>query len=182
MLIFRDIRTNDEILTDSYKMKLVNDFYWEVETKYGSEKGMEISESMFGGNASAEDAPEDVAEAEVKWGYDVVLKNDLVEFSFGKWKEFQVHLKKTLDKCKDKIKENAGADYYTGDFKTKLEKFMTEFLKPNFKELQFFFGPSAMDEEWFACPIFLLECQDPDSKVQKAKMYYLKDFMVEEKA
>jgi len=91
MKVYTDIFTGDELLSDSYPMKLVDDVYFEVEGK-NITISHDIDEALIGGNkvtateggeASAEDAGGNYDAASVT-GINVVMNHKLVETPFDK--------------------------------------------------------------------------------------------------
>merc|ERR1711872_724390 len=58
MIIFEDVFTGNEVFSDAYPCKLIDDFVWEAEGMVITIDNS-IDDSAIGGNASAEDAAED---------------------------------------------------------------------------------------------------------------------------
>jgi flavodoxin len=137
MKLFKDIITGDEMFSDTYKMKLIDEVLWEVQGKLVSRKAGEVI--LLGSNPSAEEA-EEGAEDGVETGVDVVLNHRLVEtFAFGDKKGYTAYLKEYMGKILEKIKERCPDQEHV--FKTNMNKVMKELLG-RFKDLQFFTGES----------------------------------------
>lgn len=85
----------DEMFSDTYKMKLVNEVMYEVTGKLETRKLGEIQ--LSGANPSAEEADEGT-EAAVESGVDIVLNHRLAETGFADKKSFTVYLKDYMKK------------------------------------------------------------------------------------
>jgi len=137
MRIYKDIFTGDEMFSDTYKMKLVDDVIYEVTGKHVSRKAGEVI--LDGANASAEEADESTVEG-VASGVDIVLNHRLVEtFAFGDKKGYTAYLKDYMKKLVEKLQEKSPDQVDV--FKTNMSKVMKELLG-RFKEFQFFTGES----------------------------------------
>jgi len=137
MRIYKDIFTGDEMFSDTYKIKLVDDVIYEVTGKHVSRKAGEVI--LDGANASAEEADEGTIEG-VESGVDIVLNHRLVEtFAFGDKKGYTAYLKDYMKKLVEKLQEKSPDQVDV--FKTNMSKVMKELLG-RFKEFQFFTGES----------------------------------------
>ncbi|TGZ53396.1 Uncharacterized protein DBV15_01519 [Temnothorax longispinosus] len=128
MKIYKDIFTGDEMFSDTYKIKLIDDVLYEVYGKLITRRSGDVEIAGF--NPSAEEADEgtDVA---VESGVDVVLNHRLQEtFAFGDKKSYTL-VAKLEEKSPDQVEV----------FKTNMNKVMKDILS-RFKELQFFTGTS----------------------------------------
>eukprot|EP00128_Syssomonas_multiformis_P006048 Colp12_sorted_trinity150504_noHs@17080 len=138
MLIYQDVITGDELFSDSFPNKLVDDMVYEVEGR--SIKVKEgIDDALIGGNASAEG--EDMGEGvedDVKQVIDVVYSHRLVETQFDKksyttyikgyMKAIKEHLEKTNPERVDAFMKGAAA--------------VVKKILGNFSDYQFFTGES----------------------------------------
>ncbi|KJE89794.1 translationally-controlled tumor protein [Capsaspora owczarzaki ATCC 30864] len=138
MLIFKDVISGDEVASDSFPHKLVDDLYYEVDGKTISVKEG-IDDSLIGGNASAEgeDADDGAADG-VKSVINVVYSHQLVETSFDK-KSYTAYIKGYMKAIKAHLEKNQPerVDVFT--------KGMPEIVKKilgNFDNYQFFTGAS----------------------------------------
>jgi len=137
MRIYKDIFTGDEMFSDSYKMKLIDDVIYEVYGKLVQRTEGEIK--IDGANPSAEEADEGT-DTNVESGVDIVLNSRLCEcFAFGDKKSFTLYLKDYMKKLIAKLEETAPDQVEV--FKTNINKHMKEILG-RFKDLQFFTGES----------------------------------------
>lgn len=88
--------TGDEMFSDSYKMKLVDNVIYEVYAKLVSRAEGDIKIEGF--NPSAEEADEG-CETNVETGVDVVLNHRLCEtFAFNDKKSYTLYLKDYMKK------------------------------------------------------------------------------------
>jgi len=139
MKIFKDIFNGDEIFSDTYKIKLVDQVMYEVTGKLVQRKAGEVV--LDGANASqeGEDADEG-GDVGVESGVDIVLNHRLCEtFAFGDKKGYTAYLKEYMKKVVDKLQETAPDQ--VDIFKTNINKVMKDVLG-RFKDLQFFTGES----------------------------------------
>lgn len=152
MKIWKDIFSGDEMFSDTYKVKLVDEVMYEVFGRHVSRKLGDVK--LDGANPSAEEADEGTDEANES-GVDIVLNHRLVETGFGDKKQFTVYLKDYMKKLLAKLEENHPDQ--VDIFKTNVNKVMKDLLG-RFKELQFFTGES-MDAE---AMIAMLEYREID--------------------
>ncbi|KAK2576575.1 hypothetical protein KPH14_005245 [Odynerus spinipes] len=137
MRIYKDIFTGDEMFSDTYKIKLIDDVLYEVYGRLVTRKAGDIEIAGF--NPSAEEAEEGTDEA-VESGVDIVLNHRLQEtFAFGDKKSYTLYLKDYMKKLVAKLEEKSPDQVEV--FKTNMNKVMKDILG-RFKELQFFTGES----------------------------------------
>ncbi|KAK3740040.1 hypothetical protein QZH41_005157 [Actinostola sp. cb2023] len=178
MLLYQDIFTGKDILTDSYKILLVDDFLYEVDASYVTRKGDDFGDEMFGGNPSVEEAIEDSEAAGCVSGFDVILNHeDIEEYAEEpNYKKFMPVVKKIVKAAQSKMDADRHAQ-----FKAKLAQFFGKGIgKQHFSNFQIYFSKGYIDEETgdiLAAPILV----DADETGMKAKMYYFKDLMTEVK-
>jgi hypothetical protein len=137
MLLYEDVFSGDELFTDTYPMKLVDDCLWEVTGKHISRTQDDIQ--LAGSNASAEEADEGTDSASES-GVDVILNHRLVETGFSSKKDYTIYLKDYMKKVVKYLEENDKKDQ-VDSFKANISKVMKELLG-KFKDLQFFQGES----------------------------------------
>jgi len=135
MRVFKDLMTGDEMFTDTYKYKLIDEVVYEVYGKYETRKDGEVV--LAGANPSAEEGDEGTEENAVS-GVNIVLDNRLVETGFDK-KGYTGYLKEYMKKLVEKLSESAPDQVSV--FKENMNKVMKEILG-RFKDLQFFTGES----------------------------------------
>ncbi|KAJ8670292.1 hypothetical protein QAD02_001551 [Eretmocerus hayati] len=163
MRIYKDIFTGDEMFSDTYKMKLVDDVIYEVYGKLVQRKEGDVK--LDGFNPSAEEADEGTDENVVS-GVDVVLNHRLQEtFAFGDKKSYTLYLKDFMKKLVAKLEEKAPDQVEV--FKTNMNKVMKDILG-RFKELQFFTGES-MDIDGL---VALMEYRDIDGQSVPVLMFF----------
>ncbi|KAA2226194.1 hypothetical protein F0L46_25710, partial [Salinarimonas soli] len=105
MKIYKDIITGDEMFSDTYKMKLVDEVIYEVTGRLVTRAQGDIQIEGF--NPSAEEADEDTDSA-VESGVDIVLNHRLVEtYAFGDKKSYTLYLKDYMKKLVAKLEEKA---------------------------------------------------------------------------
>merc|ERR1712191_2592 len=139
MIIYKDIFTGDEMFSDSYPMKVVDEVMYEVTGKYISVKHGDIQ--LAGSNPSAEDAAEETDEA-TESGCDIVMAHRLAEsFAFGDKKSYTQYLKDYVKRLQTKLVED-DPKFDLDSFKTNMNKVMKELIG-RFKDLQFFTGENT---------------------------------------
>jgi len=163
MKIYKDLFTGDEMFSDTYKIKLVDDVIYEVYGKLITRKAGDIEIAGF--NPSAEEADEGTDEA-VESGVDVVLNHRLQEtFAFGDKKSYTLYLKDYMKKLVAKLEEKSPDQVEV--FKTNMNKVMKDILG-RFKELQFFTGTS-MDIDGI---VGLMEYREIDGESVPVLMFF----------
>merc|ERR1711892_1610511 len=98
MKIYKDVFTGDELFSDTYPMKLVDNCMYEV---YGKADDIQLA----GPNASAEEADEGT-DGSSESGVDLVLNHRLVETGFGSKKDYTVYLKDYMKKVVKYLEDN----------------------------------------------------------------------------
>jgi len=144
MLVYKDIISGDELFSDSYPIKCIDDLYYEVEGKNIS-MSCDIDEALIGGNKAQEaesvEEDESVVSSAVQ-GINIVLTHKLVETGFTK-DSFKDWLKTYMKELKKRLTEKnpARVDAFT--------KGMTVFAKEiltKFGDFRFYIG-ERMDPE-----------------------------------
>ncbi|XP_040566027.1 translationally-controlled tumor protein homolog [Lepeophtheirus salmonis] len=171
MKIFMDVFSGDELFSDTYKFKLLDDCLYEVYGKYVTRTDGDVV--LDGANASAEEAMDDCDSSSTS-GVDVVLNHRLVETGFGSKKDYTVYLKDYMKKVVRYL-EGSGKQAEVDTFKTNINKVMKEIL-PRFKDLQFYTG-ETMDPE---AMIIMLEYKEVDGK-DIPVLYFFKHGLNEQK-
>merc|ERR1711874_246658 len=141
MKIYKDVFSGDELFSDTYPMKLVDNCMYEVYGKHITRMSDDIQ--LEGSNASAEEADEGT-ESTSESGVDLILNHRLVETGFGSKKDYTVYLKDYMKKVVKYLEDNdRGAE--VDEFKKNINGVMKELLG-KFKDLQFFTGESMESE------------------------------------
>jgi len=143
MRIFKDVFTGDELFSDTYTMKEVDNVIYEVYGKH--ETRTEGNIQIDGQNDSAEgEDPDAGADPSSVSGVDIILNHRLQETGFGTKKEYLEHLKLYMKKVIKHLEDNGKKDEVE-TFKTNINKNMGAILK-NFKNLEFYLGEN-MDSD-----------------------------------
>ncbi|XP_074658351.1 translationally-controlled tumor protein homolog [Tubulanus polymorphus] len=106
MIVFNDLLTGVEIFSDSFRHKLVDGLYYEVEGKlvYRSDEGVD---AYIGANASAEGGDEaENADVSGKQVIDVVDNHNLELIDRPKKSDYKAYLKQYMKLSKEKIMAN----------------------------------------------------------------------------
>merc|ERR1711935_279416 len=154
MYIYKDVFCGDEMGSDTYPIKIVDDVLYEVTGKHISRALGDVQ--LEGANASAEEFDEGT-ESATESGVDVVLNNRLVETGFGKKSDYVTYLKGYMKKVGDYLEANKKNQVDT--FKNNINKVMKPLLG-KFSDLQFFTGESMVPDAM----IMLLEYRDVDGE------------------
>ncbi|XP_051167912.1 translationally-controlled tumor protein homolog [Leptopilina boulardi] len=171
MRIYKDLITNDEMFSDTYKVKLVDEVLYEVYGKLITRTQDDIQ--LAGSNPSAEGGDEG-CDSSTQSGVDVVLNHRLTEcFAFGDKKSYTLYLKDYMKKLIDHLQKEKPEE--VEKFKTNTTKVMKDVLS-RFKELQFFTGES-MDVDGM---VALMEYRDIDGESVPVLMCF-KHGLIEEK-
>ncbi|KAB2048622.1 hypothetical protein ERO13_A13G109600v2 [Gossypium hirsutum] len=139
MLVYQDILTGDELLSDSFPYKEIeNGMLWEVEGKWVVQGAVTVD---IGANPSAEGGDEDegVDDQAIKV-VDIVDTFRLQEQPAFDKKQFVTYMKRYIKNLTPKL-ETAKQE----TFKKNIEG-ATKFLLAKLKDLQFFVGESMHDD------------------------------------
>ncbi|XP_024403138.1 translationally-controlled tumor protein homolog [Physcomitrium patens] len=141
MLVYQDLISGDELLSDSFEYKeLFNGVLWEVEGKWVVKGALDV-DALIGANASAEGGGEDegVSDEAVKV-VDIIDTFRLQEQPAFDKKTFMAYIKKYLKKLTDLVPAERQAS-----FKKDVEA-AVKFLLSKLSDLQFFVGESMKDD------------------------------------
>lgn len=137
MIIYKDIFTSDELFSDTFPMELVDDVVYKLKGKMRTES-FEVSDTLIGGNASAEGGGDEGGDSACQSGVDVVMNGRLNEYALDK-KAYMTHIKEYMKRVKDRLQTDKPDQVET--FTSKVQKFVKGVLG-EFKEYQFFCGES----------------------------------------
>ncbi|CAB3408197.1 unnamed protein product [Caenorhabditis bovis] len=140
MLIFKDVFTDDELASDSFPMKLVDDLVYEFKGMHVVRKEGDIV--LAGANPSAEEEVDDGTDEHVERGIDIVLNHNLSEMNlYEDPKQFKGYIKEFMKKVVDHMTKNGKSEEEINAFKTKIQEWVKSLLaKDRFKNLAFFVG------------------------------------------
>jgi len=141
MIIYKDLISGDEIISDSYDLKEVDGIVYEADCAMITEGGVNVD---IGANASAEEAEEALDDQVVKVN-NIVHSFRLQSTSFDK-KGYLAYLKGYMKTVKAKLVEAGKSADEVKAFETGAQKFVKETLLPNFKEFEFYTG-ETMDPD-----------------------------------
>jgi len=137
MIIFKDLITDDEIISDSYNLKEIDGVAYEADCKKINVGGESFD---VGGNPSAEGGDDEGTEDQAAQVIDVVHSFRLTETSFDK-KAYLSHLKGYMKDVKKKLQEKGASETEVKDFETKAGAFAKKIIA-NFKDYEFLIGES----------------------------------------
>merc|ERR1712211_72139 len=164
MKIYKDVFSGDELFSDTYPIKVVDDCLYEVTGKHVTRK---VGEDFVleGANASAEEGDEGTEEA-MESGVDLVLNHRLVETGFGKKADYMNYLKDYMKRVVAYLESNNKADQ-VDSFKKNINGVMKGLLG-RFNDLQFFTGES-MDPKGM---IILVEYKEVNGEGRPVVMFF----------
>jgi len=136
MIIYKDLITGDELISDSYNLREVDGVVYEADCKKISVGGETFD---TGANASAEEA-EDGTDDQIQQVIDVVHSFRLNETSFDK-KSYLSHLKTYMKKVKEGMKERGASDEEVSVFEKGASAYAKKIVG-NFKDYEFLIGES----------------------------------------
>ncbi|RDA92589.1 hypothetical protein CP533_0941 [Ophiocordyceps camponoti-saundersi (nom. inval.)] len=138
MIIFKDLLTDDEIISDSYDLKEIDGIVYEADCAMITEEAVNVD---TGANASAEGGDEEGVEDQAVKVNNIVHSFRLQSTSFDK-KGYLAYLKGYMKAVKTALQEkNAPADTITA-FEKGAQSYVKEKLLPNFKDFEFYTGES----------------------------------------
>ncbi|KAH7140597.1 translationally-controlled tumor protein [Dactylonectria macrodidyma] len=137
MIIYTDVITGDELISDSYDLKLVDDIVYEADCAMITEGGIEVD---IGANASAEEAEEAMEDAAVKVN-NIVHSFRLQSTSFDK-KSYLAYLKGYMKAVKASLQERGAPAEEITAFEKGAQGYVKNTLLANFKDFEFYTGES----------------------------------------
>ncbi|KAF2222550.1 microtubule/calcium-binding protein [Elsinoe ampelina] len=137
MIIFKDLITGDEVLSDSYDLKEIDGVVYEADCKKIAVGGENID---IGANPSAEGGDDEGADDATQTVIDIVHSFRLNETSFDK-KSYLGHLKGYMKKVKEAMKEKGASDEEVKTFESGASGFAKKIVA-NFKDYEFLIGES----------------------------------------
>ncbi|KAA8536831.1 hypothetical protein F0562_029309 [Nyssa sinensis] len=139
MLVYQDLLTGDELLSDSFPYKEIeNGMLWEVEGKWVVQGAVNVD---IGANPSAEGADEDEGvDDQAAKVVDIVDTFRLQEQPAFDKKQFVAYMKKYIKLLTPKLESEQ-----QGLFKKHIEG-ATKFILSKLSDLQFFVGESMHDD------------------------------------
>jgi len=136
MIIYKDIITGDEIISDSYDLKEVDDAVYEIDCQMITLGAVEVN---TGANASAEEADEGVEDGAQQVN-NVVNSFRLQSTQFDK-KSYLSHLKGYMKKVKEAMKAAGADDAKVSAFEKGAQGYAKKIIG-NFKDYDFYVGES----------------------------------------
>jgi len=137
MLIYKDILSGDEMISDAYYLKEVAGVLYEADCQMITiKKGADVD---IGANASAEEAADDLDDG-TEMVNNIVHSFRLRETQFDK-KSYLTHLKGYMKAVKEKMKEAGKSADEVADFE-KYAQAAAKGLIAKFKDLEFYTGES----------------------------------------
>jgi hypothetical protein len=136
MIIYKDIITGDEILSDTYDIKEIDGVAYEADCRKITVGNDNID---IGANPSAEEADEGLEDTSQQV-IDVVHSFRLNETSFDK-KSYLSHLKTYMKKVKEALKEKNASEEEITTFEKGAQGFAKKIIA-NFKDYEFLIGES----------------------------------------
>ncbi|KAI6830721.1 Translationally-controlled tumor [Hortaea werneckii] len=136
MIIYNDIITGDELISDSYNLKEVDGAVYEADCSKITVGGESVD---IGANPSAEEADEGADDSKQQV-IDVVHSFRLNETSFDK-KSYLSHLKGYMKEVKQKMKDNGAGDDQVTEFEKNAQAYAKKIIA-NFGDYEFLIGES----------------------------------------
>ncbi|KAG6029382.1 hypothetical protein E4U41_000358 [Claviceps citrina] len=138
MIIFKDILTGDEIISDSYDLKEVDGIVYEADCAMITEEAVQVD---TGANASAEGGDEDGPEDQAVKVNNIVHSFRLQSTSFDK-KGYLAYLKGYMKAVKAEMQKRDASPEEITAFEKGAQGYVKEKLLPNFKDFEFYTGES----------------------------------------
>ncbi|THX27536.1 microtubule/calcium-binding protein [Aureobasidium pullulans] len=141
MLIYKDVLSGDEMISDSYDLKLVDGAVYEVDCANITIGNDNID---IGANPSAEDGGDEGADDTAETAIDVVHSFRLVKTSFDK-KSYMGYLKQYIKKVKEHMKSRDASEDEIKEFEAGVKAYVS---RPTFKKFEYdFYTGESMDPD-----------------------------------
>ncbi|KOS16700.1 Translationally-controlled tumor protein -like protein [Escovopsis weberi] len=138
MIIFNDRISGDEVLSDSFDPQLKYGVIYEADCAMITIDAVNVD---TGANASAEGGDEEGTEDAAIKVNNIVNSFRLQNTAFDK-KSFLAYLKGYMKAVKTALQEDGKSEEEVKEFETGAQKFVKEYILPNFKDLEFYTGES----------------------------------------
>ncbi|KAJ4836644.1 hypothetical protein Tsubulata_036531 [Turnera subulata] len=139
MLVYQDLLTNDELLSDSFPYEEIeNGMLWEVKGKWVVEEG--AMDFNIGANPSAEGGEDEGVDDQAVKVVDIISTFRLQEQPTFDKKQFVTYMKRYIKLLTPKL------DAEKQELFKKHIEGATKYLLSKIKELQFFVGESMQDD------------------------------------
>nr|CDS27015.1 gag pol polyprotein [Hymenolepis microstoma] len=149
MKVYKDFLNGDELFSDAFPIKVVNDFVWEVEGCFIRVKNG-VDGSLIGANPSAEGGEDDCVQDDVRTVINVVESHQLESTSFETAKDYQLYLKDYLKRVICRIEERCP------EKKEQFQKAVTEYFKKkvigDFKNIDFYRSTNSYLPDQYIIP------------------------------
>ncbi|KAM7259121.1 hypothetical protein ACFE04_014862 [Oxalis oulophora] len=154
MLVYQDLLTGDELLSDSFPYtEIENGVLWEVEGKWVAQGAVDVD---IGANPSAEGADDDEGvDDSVQKVVDIVDTFRLQEQPTFDKKQFVAYIKKFIKSLIPKLEGDKAAEFKKG------VEGATKYLLSKIKDLQFFVGESMHDDSTLVFAYYKEDALDP---------------------
>ncbi|KAM7542760.1 hypothetical protein Aperf_G00000000589 [Anoplocephala perfoliata] len=148
MLIYKDFLSGDEMFSDAFAIKKVNDYIWEVEGKFIKVKEG-VDDALIGANPSATEG-EEALEDGVKTVINVVYSHQLESMDAGTLKDYQLYLRDYLKKVNERIDKRCPAK--KADFQKAIMEYFKSKVFGKFKEWDFYRTPNSFPPDQYYIP------------------------------
>jgi len=142
MIIYKDLITEAELLSDGWDLELVDGVVYEANCRRKTVGGETFD---TGANPSAEEGGDEGTDETKETVIDVVHDFSLQETQFDK-KSYLKYLKSYMGAVEEKLKENKASDDEIAAFK-KGAGIYAKKIVANFKDYEFFMGPVFHEKE-----------------------------------
>jgi len=180
MLIFKDIISNDEMFTDTYKYEACPEFENAVYKVVGklTTESYGIDDAAIGGNASAEgDGGDEGADPSAVSGINIVLVNRLQPVVGFNKVSFKSYIKDYMKAILAKLEERDASKDEVKNFQKGCSAFVKAILG-KFDDWEFFNGESMNPDGM----VVFLRWEDQESGDEAPCLYFIKAGLEEEKA
>ena len=171
MLVYKDLLTGDELFSDSFPIKLIDNVYYEVEGKIVAEGSGGIDDSLIGGNKSAEEPSAEEYNSDTTYGCNIVFNHRLQEVPGMTKKDYGALIKGYVKKVHQHLIDN-GKEDEAEVFKKGIPGVIKK-IKEMWDDLILYTGESGGDDAMY-CFMNYRESGDP-------YMIFFKHGLVEEK-
>ncbi|CAK8697845.1 translationally-controlled tumor protein homolog [Clavelina lepadiformis] len=141
MIIYKDILTGDEMLSDTYQIKEVMEILWKVNCQKKTITATKIDDKLIGGNASQEEQQECLEEGSSSTEMDIVADYQLQSMPPFDRKGFLNYFKPYCKKVLKKLEEQ-GETEKAAEFKAKAPAAVA-YLSKNIKDFDIYSGESS---------------------------------------
>ncbi|VDO02631.1 unnamed protein product [Rodentolepis nana] len=149
MKIYKDFLNGDELFSDAFPIKVVNDYIWEVEGSFIKVSGG-VDDALIGANPSTEGGEDDGVQDDVRTVINVVESHQLEQMDVGTVRDYQAYLKGYLKSVISRMEERCPEK--KADFQKAVGEYFKTKVIGDFKNMDFYRSTNSYPPDQYYIP------------------------------